>query len=61
MDEIDLVPLKMFSERIEKGWTMVSGYPLQPGDYCVMMKPPGFTVPKSNNKKAAQSRGSRKG
>ena len=26
--EIDLVPLKLFSQRIAEGWTMVPGYPL---------------------------------
>jgi len=53
---IDLVPLTQFSERIIAGWTMVPGYPLQPGDYCVTMQPPGFPVPRSNISRSAEHR-----
>ena len=52
--EIDLVPLAQFSERIGAGWKMVKGYPLQPGDYAVMMQPPGFPQPLSNKKRAGE-------
>lgn len=38
---IDLVPLKEFSDRYNKGWRMVAGYPLAPGDYAVTMQSPG--------------------
>lgn len=38
---IYLVPLKQFSERIAKGWTMVPGYDLKAGDYAVTMASPG--------------------
>lgn len=32
--EIDLVPLKLFSQRISEGWTIVPGYPLpMPPDF----------------------------
>ena len=51
--EIDLVPLKLFSQRIAEGWTMVPGYPLQPGDFAVTMSPPGWPVPRSNLSRAA--------
>ena len=54
--EIDLVPLKLFSQRIVEGWTMVPGYPLQPGDFAVTMSPPGWPVPRSNLSRAAQHR-----
>jgi hypothetical protein len=54
--EIDLVPLKLFSQRIAEGWTMVPGYPLQPGDFAVTMSPPGWPVPRSNLSRAAQHR-----
>lgn len=37
---IDLVSLKEFSDRIEKGWKMVPGFPLEPGDYVVTMQSP---------------------
>ena len=50
---IDLVPLSQFSERIARGWTMVPGYPLQPGDYAVTMKAPAFEEKQSNLSKAA--------
>lgn len=52
--EIDLVPLAQFSERHCAGWKMVKGYPLQPGDYAVMMQPPGFPQPRSNKKRAGE-------
>lgn len=51
--EIDLVPLKLFSQRISEGWAMVPGYPLQPGDYAVTMMPPNFPEPRSNASRAA--------
>lgn len=54
--EIDLVPLTQFSERIMAGWTMVAGYALQPGDYCVTMQPPGFPEPRRNVSRAAEHR-----
>lgn len=54
--EIDLVPLKLFSQRIAEGWTMVPGYPLQPGDFAVTMSPPGWPVPRSNLSRAASTR-----
>ena len=54
--EIDLVPLKLFSLRISEGWAMVPGYPLQAGDYAVMMMPPGFPQPRSNASRAATHR-----
>jgi hypothetical protein len=38
---VELVPLKLFSRRIAQGWTMVPGYPLEPGDYAVVMASPG--------------------
>lgn len=50
---IDLVPLSEFSERIARGWKMVPGYPLQPGDYAVTMKAPAFEEKQSNLSKAA--------
>jgi len=53
---IDLVPLAQFSERHSRGWRMVPGYPLQPGDYAVTMQEPGFPVPKRNKSLAAQHR-----
>jgi len=54
---IDLVPLKQFSARIEDGWTMVPGYPLNPGDYAVTMKSPGHVdVARSNKVLACASR-----
>jgi hypothetical protein len=54
--EIDLVPLKMFSQRIAEGWAMVPGYPLQPGDYAITMMPPNFPEPRSNASRAAAYR-----
>jgi hypothetical protein len=54
--EVDLVPLKLFSLRISEGWTMVPGYPLQPGDYAVAMMPPDFPKPRSNASRAAAHR-----
>ena len=56
--EVDLVPLKLFSLRISEGWTMVPGYPLQPGDYAVAMMPPDFPKPRSNASRAAAHRAS---
>lgn len=54
---IDLVPLKQFSDRIAKGWRMVPGYPLEPGDYVVTMMSPGHeTVMRSNKSRGASSR-----
>lgn len=51
---IDLVPLSQFSARYSKGWRMVAGYPLQPGDYAVTMQSPGHKDPvKSNLAKAS--------
>lgn len=52
---IDLVPLKLFSSRIEEGWTMVAGYPLQPGDYAVTMQSPGHREVRSNTSRAWES------
>lgn len=37
---IDLVPLKLFSQRIAEGWRMCPGYPLEPGDFAVTMQSP---------------------
>ena len=55
--EIDLVPLKQFSRRIAQGWTMVPGYPLQPGDFAVtMMSPAAGLALGSNLSRAAQTR-----
>jgi hypothetical protein len=54
--EIDLVPLKLFSQRIAEGWTMVPGYPLVPGDFAVTMSPPGWPAPRSNLSRAAAHR-----
>ena len=54
--QIDLVPLKLFSQRIAEGWTMVPGYPLRPGDFAVTMSPPGWPVPRSNLSRAAAHR-----
>jgi hypothetical protein len=56
--EVDLVPLKLFSQRISEGWAMVPGYPLQPGDYAVAMMPPDFPKPRSNASRAAAHRAS---
>jgi len=54
---IDLVPLKQFSARIEAGWSMVPGYPLNPGDYAVTMQSPGHaTAARSNKVLACASR-----
>ncbi len=47
-EQIDLVPLSLFSERIKQGWRMVPGYPLTPGDYVVTMCAPGFREPMNN-------------
>ncbi len=47
---IDLVPLKQFSARIEAGWSMVPGYPLNPGDYAVTMQSPGHAAAARSNK-----------
>ena len=52
--EIDLVPLAQFSERVSRGWRMVPGYPLQPGDYVVTMQAPDFPKPLSNIRLAAR-------
>lgn len=52
---IDLVPLRHFSQRIAEGWTMVAGYPLKPGDWCVTMRSPCHEEP-SNLKKAGAER-----
>ena len=54
--EIDLVPLKLFSQRIAEGWAMVPGYPLQPGDYAITMMRPNFPEPRSNASRAATHR-----
>ena len=53
--EMDLVPLREFSERIATGWTMVPGYPLSPGDYAVLMAPPGYLPPKARSNRSAGS------
>jgi len=50
---IELVPLKLFSERLIAGWSMVPGYPLNPSDYAVTMAPPDFPKPKSNKTNGA--------
>ena len=55
---IDLVPLSQFSERNASGWKMVPGYPLEPGDYAVVMQAPAFSEPLSNKTRAASWRGS---
>ena len=54
--QVDLVPLKLFSQRIAEGWTMVPGYPLVPGDFAVTMSPPGWPAPRSNLSRAAAHR-----
>lgn len=66
--EIDLVPLRLFSQRIAEGWRMIPGYDLHAGDYAVTMQPPGFPKPKRNisaasghrNKVTAEKRKARK-
>lgn len=54
--EIDLVPLSLFSQRHAEGWRMVPGFPLQPGDYAVTMRAPGWIPPKRNLSVASQHR-----
>lgn len=54
MADLELVPLKLFSQRIEEGWTMVTGYPLEPEDWAVMMAPPGWIIG-SNRQRGAKS------
>lgn len=53
---IDLVPLNQFSDRHAKGWRMISGYPLLPGDYAVTMASPDEPIGRSNKSVAATSR-----
>lgn len=55
---IDLVPLKQFSGRIAKGWRMVPGFPLEPGDYAVTMQSPDheWMDQRSNKSRGATSR-----
>lgn len=36
----EYIPLKHFSDCISAGWKMVTGFPLHPGDYAVLMVPP---------------------
>ena len=51
--EVELVPLKLFSQRIGEGWAMVAGYPLEPGDFAVTMSPPGWLDTRSGNRHRA--------
>lgn len=51
--EIELVPLSQFSARIAQGWSMITGYPLEPGDFAVTMSPPGWRDTRSNLGRAA--------
>lgn len=57
---IDLVPLKLFSERIKQGWTMVHGYPLSPGDYAVTMMSPDHYGDHEEWRRKRQLEGARK-
>lgn len=52
---IELVPLKLFSQRLSEGWMMVPGYPLEPGDWAVTMASPDWLADDYPNNK---SRGS---
>lgn len=53
---IDLVPLKLFSQRISEGWQMVPGYDLKARDWAVTMRSPDHFEPvKSNVSRAAGS------
>ena len=54
--DVELVPLKQFSERISEGWAMVPGYPLAPGDYAVLLAPPGWPPVRSNVSQSASAR-----
>ena len=51
--EVELIPLADFSKRIAEGWSMITGYPLEPGDYAVVMSPPGWHDTFSNRSRAA--------
>lgn len=55
MADLELVPLKLFSQRIEEGWTMVTGYPLEPGDWAAIMAPPEWFEPGSNRQRGSAS------
>lgn len=51
--EVDLVPLALFSLRLRQGWLMVPGYPLDPGDYAVVMSCPSSDKHTANTSRAA--------
>ncbi len=40
--DVSLVPGSQVCARLKDGWTMLVGYPLEPGDYAVIMAPPGW-------------------
>lgn len=52
---IDLVPLKLFSQRYQEGWRMVTGYPLKPGDFAVTMQSPDHRDELSNRRQGGLS------
>ncbi|WP_127524056.1 hypothetical protein [Mesorhizobium sp. Z1-4] len=54
---IELVSLSEFSDFHNRGWRMVPGYPLNPGDYAVTMMSPNhrLTPLLSNSRRGAQS------
>jgi hypothetical protein len=58
--QIDLVPLCLFSQRIGEGWSMVIGYPLEPGDFAVTMSPPGWHDSRTNRARARSSASQRR-
>jgi hypothetical protein len=36
----EFIPIAKFSKMYRLGWRMLDGYPLNPGDYAVLMAPP---------------------
>jgi hypothetical protein len=53
---IDLVPLKLFSERHKEGWRLLPGYELKAGDFAAtMVSPDHVFLTKSNLERGAES------
>jgi len=54
MSELEYVPLRKVSDRIDRGWKLATD--LKVGDYAALMRAPEPQHPRSNQSRAASSR-----
>lgn len=54
---MELVPLKSFSGYFAAGWRMLPGFPLEAGDWAVLMIPPNFPEIRGEDGRSNKSKG----